>query len=154
MVDGEKYEEYIIQPPTKAGDVKTGEWMYWSSKGVPEKKETYNKKGELNGPAETYNLNGKLESKGNYKNGKPDGKWEYYFPHGSRMRICEYEEGRLNGKSIVYNERGQIIEESNYKNNKLHGLYTSFDERTGKVLLKQEYENGRVVKVLEGKPGK
>ena len=59
----------------------------------------------------------------------------------------------MNGKSVVYNERGRIIEESNYKNNKLDGLYTSFDEKTGKVLLKQEYENGRVVKVIEGKPG-
>jgi antitoxin component YwqK of YwqJK toxin-antitoxin module len=47
-----------------------------------------------------------------------------------------------------------VIEESAYRDNKLDGEYTSFDEKTGKVLIRQIYENGRVVKVLEGAPVK
>jgi hypothetical protein len=31
-------------------------------------------------------------------------------------------------------------------------MYISYDERTGKVRLKQIYENGRVKELLEGKP--
>jgi antitoxin component YwqK of YwqJK toxin-antitoxin module len=58
----------------------------------------------------------------------------------------------LNGLNVVYDERGRVLEESHYQNNKLHGLYTRYSEKSGKVDLKQEYENGRVVKVLEGKP--
>jgi antitoxin component YwqK of YwqJK toxin-antitoxin module len=62
------------------------------------------------------------------------------------MRTCTYKEGKLNGKSIIYSERGQVIEECSYLNNKRHGDYTSYDEKTGKVVLKQTYEKGVVVK--------
>jgi antitoxin component YwqK of YwqJK toxin-antitoxin module len=155
--EAQKWKELYKMPDStntsKTGDIKTGAWSYWTEKGIPDRKETYNTKGELNGPSEDYNANGKVTTKGSYKNGKPDGKWEYYFPFGGPMRTCNYIEGKLDGKSVVYNEKGQVIEESHYKNNKLHGLYTSYDERTGKVRLKQEYENGKVIKVLEGKPG-
>jgi antitoxin component YwqK of YwqJK toxin-antitoxin module len=136
----------------KVGDVKTGKWTYWRDSGMIEKMETYDARGELNGPAATYNIAGKLEGEGSYKSGKPDGKWAYYHPHGAPMRECHYSGGKLDGKSVVFNERGQVIEESNYKNNKLDGTYTSYDEKTGKVLLKQVYENGRVKEVKEGMP--
>jgi antitoxin component YwqK of YwqJK toxin-antitoxin module len=61
------------------------------------------------------------------------------------MRDCSFKEGKLNGKSIIYNERGRVIEESNYKNNKLDGVYISYDDRTGKELMRIEYENGKAV---------
>jgi antitoxin component YwqK of YwqJK toxin-antitoxin module len=100
----------------------------------------------MDGPAETYNAGGTLVSKGSYKNGKPNGKWEYFYDFGGPMRTCTYKEGKLNGKSIIYSERGQVIEECSYLNNKRHGEYTSYDEKTGKVVLKQTYEKGVVVK--------
>ena len=137
----------------QTGDVKTGKWTYYRESGMIEKMETYDAKGELNGPSETYNIAGKIESRGNFKAGKPHGKWEYFHPYGTIMRECHYADGKLNGKSTIYDERGRPIEESNYKNNKLHGTYTSYDERTGKVKLKQVYENGRVKEVLQGTPG-
>jgi antitoxin component YwqK of YwqJK toxin-antitoxin module len=59
------------------------------------------------------------------------------------MRDCNYKEGKLNGKSIIYNERGRVIEQSNYKNNKLDGVYISYDEKTGKEMMRIEYENGK-----------
>jgi antitoxin component YwqK of YwqJK toxin-antitoxin module len=133
-------------------DVKTGEWTYWTERGRKEKMETYNMKGELHGMTETYNAAGKLESRGSFKDGKPDGKWEYYHEHGPLLRACTYKEGKLNGKSMIYSGTGKLIEEANYKNNKREGIYTSYDEKTGKVVLKQEYKDGKIVKVLEGKP--
>jgi len=69
------------------------------------------------------------------------------------MRACSYKEGKLNGKSTIYGKNNRVIEESNYKNNKLDGTYTSYDEKTGKVLLKQVYDEGKITEVLEGKPG-
>ena len=61
------------------------------------------------------------------------------------MRDCSFKEGKLNGKSVIYNERGRVIEESNYKNNKLDGVYISYDDRTGKELIRIEYDNGKAV---------
>jgi antitoxin component YwqK of YwqJK toxin-antitoxin module len=128
----------------KSGDVKQGKWTYWNDKGGIEKMETYGADGSLNGPYESYN-NGRIDSKGSYKNGKPDGKWSYFHPQGAPMRDCSFKEGKLNGKSIIYNERGRVIEESNYKNNKLDGVYISYDDRTGKELIRIEYDNGKAV---------
>jgi len=129
-------------PKVKSGDVKHGKWTYWSEKGSVEKIETYGADGSLHGPFESYN-NGRLESKGSYKKGKPDGKWSYFHPHGAPMRDCTYKEGKLNGKSVIYDARGRIIEESNYKSNKLDGTYISYDEKTGKEKIRIEYENGK-----------
>jgi antitoxin component YwqK of YwqJK toxin-antitoxin module len=44
---------------------------------------------------------------------------------------------------LVYDARGRVIEESNYKNNKLDGTYISYDEKTGKELMRIEYDNGK-----------
>jgi antitoxin component YwqK of YwqJK toxin-antitoxin module len=126
----------------KIGDVKKGKWTYWNDKGGIVKIETYGTDGSLDGLYESYN-NGRLDSKGSYKKGKPDGKWSYYHPHGAPMRQCSFKEGRLSGKSSIYDERGRIIEVSNYKNNKLHGTYISYDEKTGKELMRMDYDNGK-----------
>jgi len=136
----------------KVVETKVGAWTYYRDSGMIEKKETYSKDGSLNGSVENYNIAGKLESKGSYKNGKNHGKWIYYYPFGALLRECEYDEGKLSGKSIMYTERGAAREICHYKMNIPDGEYTLYDEKTGKVLLKQLYENGRVTKVLEGKP--
>ncbi|MFN9801543.1 MAG: toxin-antitoxin system YwqK family antitoxin, partial [Bacteroidota bacterium] len=133
-------------------DRKTSTWKYWNDKGRAERMESFNEEGVLHGPSETYNAKGQLISNGSYSNGKPHGKWEYYYDFGGMLRTCVYKDGALNGKSVTYSERGKITEESGYRNNRLHGEYTRFDEKTGKVILKQVYENGKVVKVLEGSP--
>jgi antitoxin component YwqK of YwqJK toxin-antitoxin module len=138
----------------REGDVKKGQWSYWRENGSMERVESYNAAGQLHGLQERYSLSGTLESSGKYKNGKPNGAWKYYHPHGAIMRDCTFKNGMLNGLNRIYDERGRILEESHYKNNKLHGLYTRYSDKSGKVELKQEYENGRVIKVLEGKPGR
>jgi antitoxin component YwqK of YwqJK toxin-antitoxin module len=95
-----------------------------------------------------------LISRGAYRDGKPHGKWEYYYDFGRLLRTCEYKDGKLHGKSVMYSERGRVSEESEYRENRLDGEYTRYDDKTGKVLLRQEYKEGRVVKVLEGAPVK
>ena len=35
------------------------------------------------GLVETFHKNGQLETKGNYKNGEPDGLWEYFDEDGN-----------------------------------------------------------------------
>jgi antitoxin component YwqK of YwqJK toxin-antitoxin module len=139
---------------TQISETKVGEWIYYRDTGMIEKKETFSKDGSLNGEVEMYNVAGKLEAKGYYKNGKNHGKWVYYYPFGSILRECEYKEGKLHGKSVMYSERGKVQEECEYLDNKPNGTYCLYDEKTGKVKLKQVYENGRVVKVLEGNPVK
>ena len=37
----------------------------------------------------------------------------------------------------------QIAIYANYKNNKLHGTYISYDEKTGKELMRMDYDNGK-----------
>ena len=137
---------------TEITETKVGQWTYYRDSGMIERKETYSNDGSLNGEVEIYNVAGKLESKGSYKNGKNHGKWLYYYPFGALLRECEYKEGKLDGKSVMYTAKGRVQETCEYQANKPNGTYTLYDEQTGKVVLKQVYEQGRVVKVLEGSP--
>jgi uncharacterized protein len=135
-------------------DTKIKTWSYWSELGRPVKVETFNDKGVQHGKFESYSEGGKLESKGSFKDAKPNGKWEYFHPFGTPMRTCTYKMGKINGKVITYNDRGRVVEEAKYVDNKLEGEYVKYDEKTGKVLLRQIYEHGKVKEVLEGMPGK
>ena len=54
----------------------------------------------------------------------------------------------------MYSENGTLFEDANYKNNRYNGECTFFDPKTGKLLEKGIYENGKMIKLLEGGPAK
>jgi antitoxin component YwqK of YwqJK toxin-antitoxin module len=45
-----------------------------------------------------------------------------------------------------------LEEDANYKNNRYHGECTMYDKKSGKLLQRGIYENGKMVKFLEGTP--
>ena len=134
-------------------DLKVGKWINYDERGRIESLITYNKKGELHGRQVLMNENNIKMSDGNFKNGKRDGKWEYYYDFGGLWRVCSYQEGKLNGHSITYSEDGAIEEDANYKDNKYHGVCTFYDKKTRQLVEKGIFENGKMVKFLEGTPG-
>ena len=59
------------------------------------KKNRCNRIGERNGYWECYRGNGKLMSKGSYKNGERDGYWEWYWDNGELYSKGNYVNGVL-----------------------------------------------------------
>jgi antitoxin component YwqK of YwqJK toxin-antitoxin module len=131
---------------------KVGKWMNYSERGQLESVITYGKNGELNGTSILYNESGRPISEGKFKVGKRAGRWKYYYDFGGLWRDCTYQNGELNGPSKIYTENGILEEDANYKNNRYHGECTMYDKKSGKLVQRGIYENGKMVKFLEGTP--
>ena len=62
-----------------------------------------------------YFPNGKIETKGKFRNGVRVGKWKYYYESGALRQVSSYSKtGQRSGKWTVYKENGDIIEVVNY----------------------------------------
>jgi antitoxin component YwqK of YwqJK toxin-antitoxin module len=69
---------------------------------------TYNDAGLLDGISRVYYESGKIESEGNYKDGKLDGIFKSYYENGNLKSAGEYKAGTLDGRLDNYDENGTI----------------------------------------------
>lgn len=121
--------------------------------------------GKLDGDINTYDNNGNLTAKLEYKNGEICGKClffndstlitksEYknslldgittlYNQDGSISATIEYKEGKKHGKSSFY-QNNKLFRIENYQNNKLHGESIIFsNEDPTKILQVINYDQG------------
>lgn len=82
-----------------------------------------------------------INKDGKWVNGKPSGKWTYYYPCGKVMQTGEYDRfGLATGEWSFYSESGMLIRSEHYFRGKNEGLYMEFDE-TGKVVASGLYSN-------------
>ncbi len=85
------------------------------------------------------NNNSIVRAKGKYKNSKPIGEWEYFFPNGKLEQIGFFDEfGRQEGQWFWYYPDGEIILEVNYSSGKKEGQYIEYDEK-GNIIVKGSY---------------
>ena len=135
-----------------SNDIKVGKWLNYSERGDLQSLITYGKDGELNGLSRIYNENGRLISEGKFKAGRRTGRWKYYYDFGALWRDCTYKNGVMNGPSKIYTEKGALEEDAHYKNNRYHGECTLYDKKSGQLVQRGIYENGKMIKFLEGTP--
>ena len=65
----------------------------------------------------TGKVSGKIN--GNFKNGKPDGIWEWYHYNGQLQQIGNYKDGEEDGLWRWYNDQGKASNTETYKDGKL-----------------------------------
>jgi antitoxin component YwqK of YwqJK toxin-antitoxin module len=126
------------------------------------------------GIKEIYFDNGKLQAKGNYKNGKRTGKWVCYRRNGKLEWRTDYQDGKENGTTECFMENGswrkmtvingckngpttefntdstgrQVYVYGQYKDCKEVGLWT-WKNKEQKLLAKEFYNNGKPDKLYE-----
>ena len=83
--------------------------------------------------------------KGNYKDGKEEGIWEFYYDNGQIYSKTTYKNGRLNGDYEEYLSNGQLERKLTYKNGKLDGVWLEYYEN-GKLNYKIIFKNGERIK--------
>ena len=83
--------------------------------------------------------------KGNYKDGKEEGIWEFYYDNGQIYSKPTYKDGKLHGYYEEYLSNGQLERKLTYKNGKLDGVWEEYNEN-GKLNYKITYKNGERVK--------
>ena len=94
------------------------------------------------GPFEDKWTNGNIRSKGTYKNGELDGKYEEYNETGIKIIETEYSNGQKNGKEIEYNDDGSLYMESEFKNNKRNGITKRYTDNI--VTSEETYVDGKL----------
>ena len=72
-----------------------------------------------NGLFINYYANSQIKkTKGNFKDGKKDGKWTNWYEDGQKQCEVNYKDGKLDGKWIEWDESGRKQSEVNYKDGK------------------------------------
>ena len=82
------------------------------------------------------------ELKGEYKNGKKNGKGKEFDYNGIIKFEGEYLNGERNGKGKEYNNEGELIFEGNYSEGIRDGYAKLYNE--GKLIFKGEYSDGKI----------
>jgi len=108
-----------------------------------------------------YTKKGKLLSKGQLKDRKRTGIWEYYHSNSDAIMMREtYKDDILNGLKVTYFDNGNITDEVNYVNGSREGSYKLYSLK-GIVLQDLNYVNdelhgpatyynGKGEKIVEG----
>jgi antitoxin component YwqK of YwqJK toxin-antitoxin module len=103
----------------------------------------YDKKGKLlHGDIQVKYNSGKLQLKGSFNEGKPNGFLQSYFESGNISFEGMYSNGKPEGIHKLYFETGQIYLEIPYRDGKVHGMVKTYDFGNSKNKIFELYENG------------
>lgn len=76
-----------------------------------------------------------LRAKGNYKNSKPVGVWNFFFLNGKIEIEGSYNEnGKKEGLWSWYYPNGNMLVQENYLDGKREGLYTEYDDKKNVIV--------------------
>lgn len=96
------------------------------SNGNPKVSYTEDANALFQGPYVSYFRNGKVRSKGNLKDSKEQGTWEYSYKNGNPFSKLNFQDGLLQGKAQYYYQNGVLNEEMNFESDLGQGAYQSF----------------------------
>lgn len=116
-----------------------------NSKNLPaEISEKIEFKPKTDGNKIAYYLNGNIYSKGELKNHKENGRWEYWHSNGKKAREGEFIDGKPDGTHKYWYENGQLRGVGNWKKGIYNGIWEMYNESgTEKVI--QNYKEGKLV---------
>jgi antitoxin component YwqK of YwqJK toxin-antitoxin module len=82
---------------------------------------------------------GSLRIEGEYKEGKRDGRWVYWYDNGNKWSEARYKADIRDGKSTVWHENGRKYFEGSYKMGERIGKWRFWDEE-GNLLKEINYD--------------
>jgi antitoxin component YwqK of YwqJK toxin-antitoxin module len=91
-----------------------------------------------------YFIDGNIYSKGEIKNLKENGYWEYWYSNGKKAREGMFLNGKPNGIHKYWYENGQLRGIGNWKNGIYDGKWEMYNEN-GKEKIVQNYKDGKLI---------
>jgi antitoxin component YwqK of YwqJK toxin-antitoxin module len=79
---------------------------------------------------------------GQFKNGKPYGKFKYNYESGKLKAVSRYAENGVVCRTSVYHENGYIMAAGKYVNQKRDSIWLFFDDREA-LSMKETFVNGK-----------
>jgi uncharacterized protein len=96
-------------------------------------KEIYNyKEGLRDGPCEDWSINGYILLKGNFRQERKDGEWNFYYYTGELEKTSHYKNGLLEGAYTYYYDNKVVNVSGNYHLGKKEGKWIWYTNKGGK----------------------
>jgi uncharacterized protein len=89
----------------------------------------------------SYHPNGKIKSKGSWKDNNLIGAWLFYNYNGILTKKEEYQKNLKFGLSTSYDSLGRLIKQTNYKENKKNGIELIMFKNQKQIKFKYNYLN-------------
>ncbi len=96
------------------------------------------KDGALDGVSCSYYEYGNLKWRGEYKEGKMSGKWEFWTEDGIKYCEIHFKDDIYHGTYISWHINGKTKETGQYANNSKTGTWTAYND-SGKVISQYNY---------------
>ena len=87
-----------------------------------------------------YHENGQKRIEGTFKNGVRDGEWNAWFADGKLWSRGHFKDGKENGLKTVWHPNGQKYYEGEVKNNERTGIWKFWD-LDGNLQKEVDYDN-------------
>jgi antitoxin component YwqK of YwqJK toxin-antitoxin module len=89
-----------------------------------------------------FHPNGKPFIEGQFKEGRQQGEWTYYFDNGQVNRKATYKDGKPNGSWEVYRADGTLAAKRSFKDGVRDGDWITYDATGKQPLTEEHYANG------------
>lgn len=130
-------------------DTPIGTFWFWYDSGEP-MREVDHLDGTKHMVATHFHTNGKIMSKGHYREGKDpttgepdklrDGEWEFFGENGLLRSKEHYRLGQKHGAATSYYDSGKLLREEHYSNGKKEGKFIEYFEN-GRIHALREHAN-------------
>ena len=94
----------------------------------------------LHGTYISFYMNGRMETRGEYEDGVPSGKWEFYYENGNKKKVGELYDGQPYGYWEYYFENGKMKMEGDLFGTRREGNWKYYYQ-TGDIKSKGLFEN-------------
>jgi antitoxin component YwqK of YwqJK toxin-antitoxin module len=93
---------------------------------------------EADGVYREFYPNGNKFVEGQYRRGRQEGEWTFWFDNGQLNRKATYSNGQPDGSWEVFRADGTLAAKRSFKNGLRHGEWIAYDD-TGKQPLREEH---------------
>ena len=98
--------------------------------------------GRRNGPWVIAHRTVLTVSKGDYKDGRKEGVWDYFY-NGGLIQKWIFKKGLKEGPALTYGYSGELSEKGDYKNDKRDGTWETY-LNSGQLFQKHDWTNGKL----------
>jgi hypothetical protein len=120
--------------------LKFGTYTSYDEEGRIFEKSQY-KKGELNGLRTIFFTNGEVEIQENYEDGVMNGVYKSFYDNGNVNLVATYNNGKMEGIVKRYYSSGELMEEVTFVDNQENGPFKEY-YKNGKVKWEGQYKDG------------
>jgi antitoxin component YwqK of YwqJK toxin-antitoxin module len=98
---------------------------------------------EADGIYREYYPNGQVFVEGQYKRGRQNGEWLYYFDNGKLNRKATFVDGLPDGSREIFRADGTLLAKRGFKDGKRDGEWITYDKSGKQPVREEHYVDGK-----------